>query len=266
MINYSKNMVNYRMIQQKVMHTFFPAWEQNIPTLGTKHSQPGNKTALKLAVTLLLMFVLGINTAWGQTPVEITTDANKNGTIDDNEKIFYLIQTNAFESFYIAPQTNNTITTNNILGDYMLWYFLDAGKDNPGTENEIQYYYIVNNSTGKYISHGDGSQNNNTSRGVPLVEKNQSNDESCKFRLDLNETKGEGFYNIKVKGSPTYFALNKRGGSVVTTNPIQLTSNQYINDIHSLWKFIPFNGTFVWPTPPFTPSTDSDKHFYKIRK
>ena len=65
-----------------------------------------------------------------------------------------------------------------------------------------EYYYIVNNSTGKYISHGDGNQNNNTSRGVPLVEKNQSNDESCKFRLDLNETKGEGFYNIKVKGSP----------------------------------------------------------------
>lgn len=43
----------------------------------------------------------------------------------------------------MAPQTNNTITTNNILGDYMLWYFLDAD-----TDNDTQYYYIVNNSTG----------------------------------------------------------------------------------------------------------------------
>ena len=210
----------------------------------------------RLLVSLLLMLVLGSTSVWGQGPVEITTDAD----ITNNTKKLYLIQTNAFQSFYIAPQSNNNITTNNILGNDMLWYFLNAG-----VEDNIQYYYIVNNSTGKYISHGDGSQNNNTSRGVPLVEKNQSNDESCKFRLDLNETKGEGFYNIKVKGSPTYFALNKRGGSVDTTNPIQLTSNQYINDIHSLWKFIPFNGTFVWPTPPFTPSTDSDKHFYKIR-
>ncbi len=214
---------------------------------------------LRLVMSLLLMLTLGSGNVWGHSPVEITTDTNGNSTIDDSEKKFYLIQTNAFQSFYIAPQSNN-ITTNNILGNDMLWYFLDAG-----VEDNIQYYYIVNNSTGKYISHGDGNQNNNTSRGVPLVEKNQSNDESCKFRLDLNETKGEGFYNIKVKGSPTYFALNKRGGSVVTTSPIQLTSNQYINDIHSLWKFIPFNGTFVWPTPPFTPSTDLYKHFYKIR-
>ena len=120
-------MNNYRTIQQKDMQKLFPAWEHNIPTLGTKHSQPGNKTGLRFAISLLLMFVLGINTAWGQAPVEITTDANKNGTIDNNEKIFYLIQTNAFPSFYMAPQADNTISTNNILGDYMLWYFLDAG-------------------------------------------------------------------------------------------------------------------------------------------
>ena len=221
--------------------------------------------ALRPVMTLLLMLTLGTTGAWGQTgPVEITTDANGNGTIEDSEKKLYLIQTNAFPSFYIAPQDKNndnnwTITTNNILGEYMLWYFLDAGKDN-GT----QYYYIVNNSTGKYVSHGDGSDNNNTSRGVPLVVKDQSNDESCKFKLDLNESMGAGFYNINVKGNQNYYALNKRGGSMVNTNPIQLTNNQYINNIHSLWKFIPFNGTFTYPTPPFTLSTDSDKHYYEI--
>lgn len=196
---------------------------------------------------------------WGQTaPVEITTDTNENGTIEDSEKKFYLIQTNAFPSFYIAPQANNTITTNNILGNYMLWYFLDAG-----TDGGTQYYYIVNNSTGKYVSHADGSANNDTKRAVPLVVKDQSNDESCKFKLVLNESKGADFYNIIVKGSQTYYALNKRGGSMVNTKPIQLTNNQYVNDIHSLWKFIPYE-SFTWPTPPFTLSDDSEKHYYEI--
>ncbi len=216
-------------------------------------------TRLRLIISLLLMLTLGSTSVWGQSPVVITTDTNENGTIDDSEKKFYLIQTNAFPSFYIAPQANNTITTNNILGDYMLWYFLDAG-----TDGDTQYYYIVNNSTGKYVSHADGSANNDIKRAVPLVVKDQSNDESCKFELVLNESKGADFYNIIVKGSQTYYALNKRGGSMVNTKPIQLTNNQYVNDIHSLWKFIPFNGTFTYPAPPFTPSTDSDKHYYEI--
>ncbi len=108
-------------------------------------------------LALLLLSVLGSGSVWGQSPVVITTDENGNGTIEDSEKKFYLIQTNAFPSFYIAPQANNTITTNNILGEYMLWYFLDAGEDN-GT----QYYYIVNDCTGKYVSHADGSANNDT--------------------------------------------------------------------------------------------------------
>lgn len=188
----------------------------------------------------------------------ITTDENGNGTIEDSEKKFYLIQTNAFSSFYIAPQANNTISTNNILGDYMLWYFLDAGED-----DDTQYYYIVNNNTGKYVSHADGSANNDAKRGVPLVEKDPSNDESCKFKFVLNESQGAGFYNIIVKGSQTYYALNKRGGSMVNAKPIQLTNNQYVNDIHSLWKFIPYE-SFTWPTPPFTLSDDSEKHYYEI--
>ena len=80
-------MNNYRTIQQKDMHKLFPAWEHNIPTLGTKCSQPGNKTALRLALSLLLMFVLGINTAWGQTEITALsqiTDANGNYIITDD--------------------------------------------------------------------------------------------------------------------------------------------------------------------------------------
>ena len=92
-----------------------------------------------------MMMLMGVNGVWGQEPVEITTDTN-------NKKL-YLIQTNAFPSFYIAPQNNN-ITTNNILGDYMLWYFLDAGSD-----ADHQYYYIVSKSENKYICHAGGKYN-----------------------------------------------------------------------------------------------------------
>ena len=199
------------------------------------------------------MFVLGINTAWGQDPVEITTDTNGNGIIDENEKKFYLIQTNAFPSFYIAPQANNNITTNNILGDYMLWYFLDAGEDG-GT----QYYYIVNNSTGKYIC-------NTSDRLIQIVSLSDANKEKCKFKFVVdNEGGTTGFYNIDVKANQTNFGLNKQSGSANDSYPIRLTSNDYIHDSNSKWKFVPFNGTYVWPTRPFNPSTDSDKHFYKI--
>ena len=229
-------------------------WSENAYTHRTEGLSP-----CAIRICMLLLLIVGSSSVWGQTgPVVITTDTNGNGTIEDSEKKFYLIQTNAFPSFYIAPQANNTITTNNILGEYMLWYFLDAGE-----EGGTQYYYIVNNSTGKYVSHADGSANNDTKRAVPLVVKDQSNDESCKFKLVLNESKGADFYNIIVKGSQTYYALNKRGGSMVNTKPIQLTNNQYVNDIHSLWKFIPYE-SFTWPTPPFTLSDDSEKHYYEI--
>ena len=202
---------------------------------------------------MLLLLIVGSGSVWGQSPVEITTDTNGNGTIEDSEKKFYLIQTNAFPSFYIAPQDNNNITTNNILGEYMLWYFLDAGED-----NDTQYYYIVNNSTGKYIC-------NTSDRLIKIVSLSDDNKEKCKFKLVVNNNGGTtDFYNINVKASQTYYGLNKQSGSEAITNPIRLTNTQYINDVNSKWKFVPFNGTFTYPTLPFTPSTDSDKHYYEI--
>lgn len=213
------------------------------------------------AMTLFATVLLLPMTMQAQGPVVMTTDANNNGVIDDNEKNLYLIQTNAFQSFYMVPQSNNTITTNNIFGDYMLWYFLDAE-----LVSGVQYYYIVNNSTDKYIYNHNGND-----RGISLISStdftNLSNvdKEKCKFKLVLDETNGTtGFYNIDVKASQSYYGLNKQNGSMTNTNPIRLTNYQYIHDSNSKWKFIPYNGTFTWPAPPFTISTDSDKHYYKI--
>ena len=216
---------------------------------------------VKKLFILAMLMGLGATETWAQ-PVEITTDANGNGTIEDTEKKLYMIQTNYGQSFYIVPQSDNTITTNNILGDYMLWYFLDAG-----IVGDTQYYYIVNNSTGKYIYNHNGNN-----RGISIISSSDfaslSNDnkEKCKFKFVLDESNGTtGFYNIDVKANQTYYGLNKQGSSQTNANPIRLTNNDYIHDINSKWKFIPYNGTFTWPTPPFELSTDLDIHYYKIR-
>ena len=235
-----------------------------VPSVASEQSSSDGScpTRLRLVILMLLMMFVGVGDVWGQTgPVEITTDADASGTIEDSEKKLYLIQTNGFQSFYIAPQANNTITTNNILGDYMLWYFLDAGEDG-GT----QYYYIVNNSTGQYICHGGGTDGSDAKRAVTLVEKDASNDERCKFYIAVDNSNGTtGFYNIDAKGKPSYYGLNKRNGSQSNTYPIRLTNDAYIHDFNSKWKFIRFNGSFTWPDPPFTPSTDSDQHYYEIQ-
>ena len=219
----------------------------------------------RILILLLMMMVVGTTGAWGQAPVEITTDTNGNGTIEDSEKKFYLIQTNAFPSFFIAPQANNTITTNNILGEYMLWYFLDAG-----TVSGTQYYYIVNNSTGKYIYNHNGTYDgtnggNGDKRQIKLIDLSTLSDndkEKCKFKIVENNT-NTGFYNINVKANQTYYGLNKQNGSQNNDTPIRLTNTQYINDVNSTWKFIPYND-FTLPTPPFMVSTDLDKHYYEI--
>ena len=203
-----------------------------------------------LMVMMMPLMVLG--------QITPTTDTNGNGTIEDNEKNLYLIQTNQFESFYIAPNSSN-LNTANIPHASMLWYFLEAENDN-GT----QYYYIINNSTNKYVCHGGGTENTTNSRGVTLVDKDASNEERCKFKfVEDNSNETDGFYNIDVKGNPTYFALNKQSGNV-STNNIRLTDNQYVHNTNSKWKFIPYDGTLVWPNPPFTVSTDIVKHYYKI--
>lgn len=209
-------------------------------------------TTLRFVVLTLLMMFLGVSTSLGQ-PVEITTSND----IANNTKKLYLIQTNQFQSFYMISNSNN-VSTANIPNAQMLWYFLDAGEVS-GT----QYYYIINNSTGKCIFNHNGN-----SRGIQLTELNSLSDadkEKCKFKLVEDNSNGTiGFYNIDVKANQSYYGLNKHGGSVNKDNPIRLTNNDYIHDPSSKWKFIPYNGTFTWPDPPFTPSTNSQNYCYKI--
>lgn len=207
----------------------------------------------RCAMMLAIMFPV---TLCGQiTP---TTDTNGNNQIDDNEKILYLIQTNQFESFYMIPKDDN-VSTANIPNADMLWYFLDAG-----VVSDTQYYYIINNSTEKCIYNYNGND-----RGINLTVLNNLTDaekEKCKFKLVEDNSNGTvGFYNIDVKADQTYYGLNKQSGSVNISNPVRLTNTQYIHEYNSKWKFIPYNGAFTWPEPPFTPSTTVQRYRFKIK-
>ncbi len=81
------------MIEENI----FPRWEHNIPTLGTKHSHAGNKTGLRLAVTLLLLMVVGVSGV----------------KADDYSGIYYLANNNAdnyqgynhADNFYLCPSS-----------------------------------------------------------------------------------------------------------------------------------------------------------------
>jgi len=203
-----------------------------------------------------MLAILLPTTLYGQiTP---TTDSNGNGTIEESEKYLYLIQTNQFESFYITPKDNN-LNTVNLPHAGMLWYFLQAEDDN-GT----QYYYIVNNSTGKYICNTDYATKGRT---IQLLNFDENSTDMFKFKLvENNPTGATGYYNIDIKpNESTWLGLNKRGGNASHQEGIRLTDSQYINQINSRWKFIPYNGTLAWPDPPFIVSTDSEKNYYKIR-
>ena len=205
---------------------------------------------------LLMMLSMGAVEAWCQiTP---TTDINENGAIDDNEKHLYLIQTNQFQSFYITPNGEN-LNTVNLPHTSMLWYFVEAENDN-GT----QYYYIVNNSTGKYISNSDYASKGRT---IKLANFDAGSPDKFKFKLVENNPSGAtGYYNIDIKpNGSSWLGLNKQAGNALATNGIRLTDKNYINNINSRWKFIPYDGALVWPDPPFTLSPGDSKTYYRIR-
>lgn len=211
------------------------------------------------AVLLAGMF-FGGGAAWGQiTP---TTDLNGNGTIEDNEKHLYLIQTQQFASFYISPKGTDELNTVNLPNATMLWYFLEAEYD---ADNDIQYYYIVNNSTGKYVYNTDYTLNTDKGRLIRLGNL-VTNDDTKEYRFYLVQNGTTDYYYIYVKQNGRQWrCLNKQGGNTTHDNGIRLTNDQYVDNINSRWKFISYDGTLTWPNPTFTVSTDSEKHYYKIR-
>ena len=162
----------------------FPHWEHFIPTLGTFYSHTGNKTSLRLAISLLLMLTLGSGSVWGATIdfnqpdgyYYLGNDAGDNGVPAYDGSDF-----NA--NFYMCPAYSATENERNYLGgdsekplittyksfstitktySWAVWYIEAATGDNAG------YFYIKHRDSGKYLVANDNNSPAATRRRVNL--------------------------------------------------------------------------------------------------
>ena len=133
----------------------FPYGEQNIPTLGTKHSQPGNKTGFlrpfsskraelerRLLVSLFLMLVLG--SVWGEDYSGMYYIESYNSYDANFTPEYYLVPT--INCFYNNDEDKPHLTTYKTGGDKnSIW------RVEPVSEGTKTYYRLIHNATGKYL-------------------------------------------------------------------------------------------------------------------
>ena len=230
-------MNNYRTIQQKDMHKLFPHWGKNIPTLGNKCSQPGNQTALRFALSLLLMFLLGINTAWGLTDfsgVWYIANETNHGNANTNTH-WYLVpganpQTDHYADAYFHNQYCNTSGS----GDYTGDNYGDPGKPfltTYQTDRDLNSIWIV-------VSTGDGYYNIiHAKTGKYIVYEPPYKDAINRKSMHLEST--------TTPGDNAKFTLS--GSSIngpININPMNVTSgNKYFNPATGDGNFPRYYGT-----------------------
>ena len=195
----------------------------------------------------LAVMVVWTMPAKAQHPFTLTTQAQHDA---HSGEALYWIESKGATGFYMIPKdiTNNAgVSTSNMPNERMLWYFMDAG-----TEDNTQYYYIVNKSSGRYLCHTGslGDPDN-----IKIVVKDDANDASCKFTVSGSS----GQWLFSPKSGSTYY-VNKKGSNVNYTNGLKSST---ANDANSKWNFVAKNDV-TW-AHPFTNSTASDKHYYLIQ-
>ena len=218
----------------------FPHWEQNIPIQGTKHSHLGNKTALRLVVSMLLMLTLGSGSAWGQTNTDLSgiyyfvncgsgkTDPvdPKIADITDPDDYFYLVpadnpqQDNKRDAWF----SNDYSAAN---GDsekpYLTTYKTkkDAADVPTGvtnrphnsvwivklaeTDSGTSYYYLIHAATGKYVVYEPPYSNKNNRKSVHLL-TTDSPGENAEFAITV---RSNIYFNFRPKSVGTGNNINK---------------------------------------------------------
>ena len=163
----------------------------------------------------------------------------------------YLIQSqnNAWNGtdfhYYMIPgdETNSVlmVNTTSLFRPSMEWYFMGAG-----VENGVQYYYIVNNTNGKYLCY-DNSK---------VCMENYSVDN--KFKFSIVESPTAGTFNIKPYGQNKYLYKDSNNS---TNKIIGLNSSTTSEDTR--WKFV--KKTALDRTAPFTVSDGNAITYYQLR-
>ena len=200
--------------------------EQNIPTLGTKHSQPGNKTGFRLLVSLLLMLVLGSTSVWGQdySGTYYFVNCGSGKTNPNDPKIEDI--TNTDDYFYLVPADNPQqdykrdayYSDGDTNGDsdkpYLTTYKtkkddaeVPTGVTNrphnsvwilQAVTNEPGFYYIIHAATGKYVVYEPPFSSKNNRKSVHLLTTNNPGD-NAKFAITTADPTRSEYFNFRVK-------------------------------------------------------------------
>ena len=196
-------------------------------------------TRLRLVVTLLLMMVVGVNTAWGQSGTDLSgvfyfvncgsgkTNPNdpKIADITDPNDYFYLVpadapkQDNKRDAWYSSDYS----TANGNEGTpYLTTYKTkkDAAEvptgvtnrphnsvwivQSAGTDNGKDYYYLIHAATGKYVVYEPPYSANNNRKSVHLLTTNNPGEDAM-FAITINS----GNYNFRPKSIGTESTTNK---------------------------------------------------------
>lgn len=200
---------------------------------------------LRYAIFLAVMVVWMMPTM-AQHPFTLTTQAQHNA---HSGEALYWIESKGATGFYMIPMDdteNAGVSTSNMPHERMLWYFMDAG-----IENSVQYYYIINKSTDKYLR----LKGNNGADNSIGISSTASPDDSYKFSISGSD----GQWLFSPKSGSTYY-VNKKGGNVGYSNGLKSST---ANDNNSKWNFIAENSV-EW-AHPFENSTSNDKHYYLIQ-
>ena len=139
------------------------------------------------------------------------------------------------------------VNTTSLFRPSMEWYFLSAG-----IENDVQYYYIVNNANGKYLR-CDAKSN------VYLDTYSNANDNKFKFKIVESPTTGT--YNIYPYGLNILINKNTDNANNGVINTADYNANNS-NSGNTRWKFV--LPSTLDTTPPFTVSNSTSASYYKI--
>ena len=177
----------------------------------------------------------------------------------------FLIQSQENTNYYMIPvtDTNNAggfikANTTTLGQPAMMWYFKNAG-----TVGGVQYYYIINKSTGQYVYYHNPNSNH-------LISVSAENYDDSFAALD-DEGKEPYRFSINAAADGGYNICPKSKADRCITKGTSNQHNGYINTQSSKtaaigrWDFISVSDQKMpATTPPVTVSTASAAEYYTI--
>ena len=173
-------------------------------------------------------------------------------TTDGNKRVHY-IQSVQNGNFYLIPgHTDKGITyvnTTSLFRPSMQWYFLDAGM-----VDDVQYYYIVNYSTGEYLY-----RNGNNANMKSAADFDGSDD--YKFAVVQHNVNDLSTGLKIVPKNQQSNSLQKSGNGIHNDTGIMVTNGGKDN-AQAHWNILITKPTM--PEMPFTATVDGQASYYQI--